>query len=100
MKFMSLEYIQNKLFILLLNSIFLFRISSFAQSASQLEIVSYLKDLPFKIGKIEAPNFKEKYFNITKYGAINDGITKNTKAIQNAIDECHRLPGHFRSGRK
>jgi len=31
--------------------------------------------------------------NIEKYGAIANGLTLNTKAIQNAIDECNRTGG-------
>ena len=32
-------------------------------------------------------------FNITKFGAIGDGITLNSQAIQKAIDECHKSGG-------
>lgn len=32
-------------------------------------------------------------FDITKYGAVNDGKTVNTKAIQKAIDDCTKKGG-------
>ena len=32
-------------------------------------------------------------FNVCKYGAVGDGKTLNTKAIQNTIDECARSGG-------
>ena len=32
-------------------------------------------------------------YNIAKYGAVNDGKTVNTKAVQKAIDECTKMGG-------
>ena len=33
-------------------------------------------------------------YNILDYGAVPDGITKATKAIQAAIDDCTKTGGH------
>lgn len=39
------------------------------------------------------PEFPDKVFNIEKYGAVGDGKTKNTKAINTAIRECSSKGG-------
>jgi polygalacturonase len=36
---------------------------------------------------------KKSIFNANKYGARNDGLTLNTKAIQAAIDDCYKKGG-------
>jgi polygalacturonase len=40
-----------------------------------------------------APVFKKDSFNITKYGAVSDGITLNTKSINDAIIACNSKGG-------
>lgn len=42
---------------------------------------------------IAKTSFKADTFNIVKYGAINDGITLNTKAINDAIIACNKKGG-------
>lgn len=42
---------------------------------------------------IQRPVFKHDTFSIAHYGAIPDGITVNTRAIQAAIEECSRKGG-------
>lgn len=43
--------------------------------------------------KVIAPKFKKDTFNILAFGAVADGITLNTDAIQKAIDACNKKGG-------
>jgi polygalacturonase len=45
-----------------------------------------------KVGAKKTPHGK-KVYNVSSYGARNDGITLNTKAIQDAIDACSLAKG-------
>jgi polygalacturonase len=42
---------------------------------------------------VTEPVFKKDTFNIEKYGAKNNGLTLNTKSIQNAINDCSSRGG-------
>ena len=41
----------------------------------------------------ELPSFKKDTFNITKYGAVSDGITLNTASINKTINACSAKGG-------
>ncbi len=55
-------------------------------------VVLYIKPMAQKF-KVTQPTFKKDTFNITKFGAIADGFTLNTCAIQKAIDACNKKGG-------
>jgi len=42
---------------------------------------------------IQVPSFPDSQFLITEYGAVNDGISLNTEAINRAIEECNGAGG-------
>jgi polygalacturonase len=46
-----------------------------------------------KLPKVILPVFKKDTFNITKFGAVADGVTLNTTSINNAIDACAKKGG-------
>lgn len=48
---------------------------------------------PANLPQVALPTFKSDTFNITSYGAVADGLTLNTKSINNAIDACSKAGG-------
>src|ERR1051325_3471339 len=42
---------------------------------------------------IKSPAFKKDTISIVKFGAVDDGITLNTKMINDAIDACNKKGG-------
>lgn len=55
-------------------------ISSFAQFNAKLPVIT-------------VPQFKKDTISITKFGAVSDGKTLNTAAVNNAIDACNKKGG-------
>ncbi len=49
--------------------------------------------LPFIVPKIKEPKFPNNTFNITDYGAVGDGHTKNTDAFAKATKACAEAGG-------
>ncbi|MFM6975440.1 MAG: glycoside hydrolase family 28 protein [Sphingobacteriaceae bacterium] len=68
----------------------LFSASIYAQNPSASVKPAYsFENLP----QVIQPTFKADTFNIIKFGAKNDGITLNTKSINDAIAACNKNGG-------
>ena len=59
----------------------------------QKEVNGYIAKAPFKMPAINVPQFPDKVYNIRDFGAISDGRTLCTDAIENAIDACSKGGG-------
>lgn len=46
-----------------------------------------------KLPTVKQTNFRKDTLNIIKYGAVADGVTLNTKSINNAIADCNKKGG-------
>ena len=62
-------------------------------SASDQEIKAYTANLPFSMPEVKTPVFPATRVSITDFGAIADGETMNTKAINTAIQACAKKGG-------
>ena len=75
------------LFLAIISS--LFSLNTFTQTTDNVfPELKWVSDVGAKI----IPSGKD-LFRVNKYGAINDGKTLNTKAIQSAIDDCWKKGG-------
>lgn len=68
----------------------LFISKSFSQNK---DISYYMSRAPFKMPEMIVPKFKNQVFDITKFGAVSDGKTLNTEAINKAIQACANAGG-------
>jgi len=50
-------------------------------------------DIPFEMPVLTLPVFPDAVFNIADYGAVGDGVTKNTEAFARAIAACSKAGG-------
>ncbi len=56
--------------------------------AAYLKTSVHPEKMEYELPAIYTPHFKKDTFDIRSFGAINDGITLNTKAINAAISAC------------
>jgi polygalacturonase len=57
----------------------------YSQQKHELLADDLYRDLPFKMEKIQEPVFPDFNVNIKDFGAVNDGVTSNTKAFAASI---------------
>jgi len=86
MKFKVLNVAAMGLFCLFLGG------KAIAQSSDNA-LAGYMARAPFKMPPVVVPTFSSKIFNIKDYGAIADGQTLNTVAIDKAINSCATAGG-------
>lgn len=68
--------------------------SSTPKSATPASPVADIYEgLPFEMPRVERPSFPDFQANITEFGAKNDGITLNTRAINDAIRSVSQKGG-------
>ncbi|MBP6025301.1 glycosyl hydrolase family 28 protein [Ferruginibacter sp.] len=61
--------------------------------AKYLAPSDFKEKFAFELPKIYTPHFKKDTFNILNYGAVADGLTLNSAAINKTIDECAKKGG-------
>lgn len=66
-----------------------------SKAAQEQEIIdpSVYANLPFKMDKVQQPTFPDYSVSIVDFGAKADGITLNTKAINDAIKQVNEKGG-------
>ncbi|MFI1868050.1 glycoside hydrolase family 28 protein [Streptomyces jumonjinensis] len=84
--------------------------SSAAAAAAEAAVARLARDpweqVPGILARIRPPKFPARRFDITRYGAVGDGVTKNTEAFRAAIRACNKAgggrvvvpPGRFLTG--
>ena len=63
----------------------LMMVSGFAADNSGNPYKKYTEKLPFQMPEVSAPVIPAYTVNLKKFGAVNDGVTLNTKAFEKAI---------------
>ena len=79
--------------VLVLLSVALTQSHAQATTSSDQEIQAYTANLPFSMPVVKAPMFPVMRVSIVDFGAVPDGETMNTKAINEAIRACSKKGG-------
>jgi len=81
-------------FVLIVMSVLLSYPTGAQQSAVlEQEIKAYTSNLPFPMPQIQLPQIPANQVSIVDFGAVADGHTMNTTAINNAIQACAKKGG-------
>ena len=73
--------------------LFVFALSSCKENKKTTAATSAFAAADTIIASIKNPEFPDKTFNIMDFGAVADGVTNNTEAINKAIDSCSNSGG-------
>ena len=87
---------KNKIFtFIIISFIFVLDVLSLLAQPGKIkdEIAGYTKNLPFSINEFNVPAFPAKKYNIVDFGAVGDGITKNTEIFKKVVDSCFNSGG-------
>jgi len=57
------------------------------------ELAAYIARSPFQLPNISTPQFPDRSFKLSAYGAVSDGKTLNTAAFEKAISACSAAGG-------
>jgi len=77
----------------ILSVLLAFSISANSTNLSPVPIDTNWNQLPVILGRIQAPTFPNRDFNIVSFGAPTNGTTIATTFIQKAIDSCSSVGG-------
>ncbi len=83
----------RRLVALILMSLLPLMVNAQSSGTSDQEIKFYTSNLPFPMPQMRAPEFPANSVNITAFGAVPDGHSMNTKAINDAIRSCAEKGG-------
>ena len=61
--------------------------------AAPAQAAAWSDEVPRLLGRIQAPAFAKRDFDITKYGAVQGAEADSSEAIAKAIDACNRAGG-------
>ncbi len=92
MKPNSYPYLVKVCLLLFVLSVLSFQ-SGFSQADRIKNLEYYVKNAPFQMPDIQEPEFPDRTFNITDYGAVGDGQMLNTQAMQHTIETCAKAGG-------